>query len=73
MSGNRMIIKATKAYRRRCAGNGQIFNQPDAGLSEADGDMVFLCNRNVVLARYRITKKGLRHAEGADSEDPTYE
>ena len=73
MSDKKLIDRATLAYYRRCVRNGLIFNQPDKGLSEVDGDIIVLSNCNGVLARYRWTYKGLRFVKGSDSEDQTNE
>ena len=72
MSDKNLIDRATKAYHRHCVSNGLIFNQPNMGLSEVDGDFVVLRNCNGVLAKYRITAKGLRFVEDSVAEDQTY-
>lgn len=69
LTDEEVIVRAIKAYRARCSRNGLIFNQPNAGLSEVDGDIIFLRNCNGVLARYRITAKGLRFVEDSGKED----
>ena len=72
LTDEEVIVRATKAYRARCSRNGLIFNQPDKGLSEVAGDIIVLRNCNGVLARYRITSKGLRYFKDTDSEDQTH-
>ena len=73
MSDKNLIDRATLAYHRRCVRKGFIFNQPNAGLSEVDGDIIYLRNCNGVLVRYRITVKGLRFVEESGKEDQTNE
>ena len=73
MSDRNLIDRATRAYHRRRVRNGLIFNQPNAGLSEVDGNIILLRNCNGVLARYRITGKGLRFVEDSGAEDQTNE
>lgn len=73
MSDRNLIDRATLAYHRRCVLKGFIFNQPNAGLSEVDGDIIFLRNCNGVLARYRITAMGPRFVEDSGAEDQTNE
>lgn len=68
MSDKKLIDRATMAYRRRCTRKGQIFRQPDKGLSGVEGDLVVLGNHNDVLVMYRITAKGLRYFKDTDSE-----
>ena len=68
MSDKNLIVRAAKAYHQHCLRNGLICNQPDMGLSEVDGDIIVLRNRNGVLARYRWTYKGFRFVKDVDSE-----
>lgn len=72
MSDKKLIYRATKAYYQHCLRNGQIFSQPDKGLSEVDGDYVVLRNCNGVLALYWITDNGLHFVEHSDSEAKEY-
>ncbi len=67
-----LIARATKADYQRCLRNDLIFNQPDRGLSEIDGDYVVLRNDDGVLALYWITDKGLHFVEHSDSEVREY-
>jgi hypothetical protein len=68
MSGNRMMIKATKAYHRRCVRQGTIISQPIMGYSAVGGDTIVLRNRHGVLATYRITDNGIRFVEDGNAE-----
>ena len=72
MSDKDLIYRATKAYYRHCLRNGLIFNQPNNGLSGVEGNLVVLGNIYGVLARYRITAKGLRYFKDTDSEGQTH-
>lgn len=69
MSDKELMDRTTTAYHRRCVRNGWIYAQPNNGLSEVNGDMVVLRNLNGVLARYRLTKNGLRFVKDPDMED----
>lgn len=69
MNDREMSVRATVALNRRCVRNGLIHAQPDKGLSKVEGDLVVLRNRNGVLARYRLTKNGLRFVKDPDMED----
>ena len=72
LTDEEVIVRSTKTYRARCSRKGFIFNQPDKGLSEVDGDIIVLRNRKGVIARYSWTYKGLRFVKGSDSEDQTH-
>ena len=66
MSDRKLIYRATKAYYQHCLRNDLIFNQPDMGASEVDGDFVVLRIDDGVLALYRITDMGLHFVEHSD-------
>ena len=69
LTDEEVIVRATKAYRARCSRKGCIFNHPNKGLSEVDGDIIVLRNRKGVVARFRWTYKGLRFVEDSGKED----
>lgn len=69
MSDKSLIYRATMAYHLRCVRKGQIFSQPDKGLSGVEDDIIVLRNRNGVVARYRWTYKDLRFVEDSGTED----
>ncbi len=69
MSDKNLIDRATMAYHLRCVRKGQIFSQPDKGLSGVEDDIIVLRNRNGVVARYRWTYKDLRFVEDSGKED----
>lgn len=72
LTDEEIFVRASKAYRARCSRNGCIFNHPQKGLSEVDGDIIVLRSRKGVVAKYRWTYKGLRFVKDSDSEDPTH-
>ena len=64
MSGNRITIKAPKAFRRGLVGSGSLFGKPNNWFLELFSNGFVLRNRNGMYSAYLTNTKGMRFVAG---------